>query len=110
MKTYRLRGSVSVQKHGILESLEENIDVMGRKKKKEWMTNARLSKMDGRQSENQKPYRQLDKEIKQDCEIAKDYYKANCEEIECLEKENKSSSAHQKIKEITDRKHSMKKN
>ena len=35
MKTYRLRGSVSVQKHGILESLKENIDFVEGKKKKD---------------------------------------------------------------------------
>ena len=56
-------------------------------------------------------YNKLDKEIKKRCRLAKEQWvRGQCEEIEDLERKHQARLMHTKVKELTDRKHSIKSN
>ena len=84
-------------------SANEIIPNRERRRKQEWMSEAILEKMNRRRlKKNKTPeYKALDKEIREDCSIAKDrWLNEQCTEVERLEKID-TQVMHNKIKEMT---------
>ena len=91
------------------EGLKEAVTKNDRKKRKTWMTDEILDKMDQRRKQksdgDKVGYDELNREIRADCEMAKDeWYQNRCNEIEELERKHKSRALHQRVKELRDRK------
>ena len=89
-----------------------NLPKCQKQAKKEWMTGEILELMKQRKEQKNKSevrYQKLEKEIRNKCREAKEkWYNEQCEEIEELEKGYKMNKMHAKIKELTNRKHSVK--
>ena len=76
-------------------------------KKKPWMTDDILMKMEERKkckNIDSDKYKQLNKEIEKICRQTKEkWYADQCEEIELLEKQYKTREMHKKVKDLTNR-------
>ena len=71
------------------------------------MTEGILDKMDERRNKERNPqrYEELDLEIRQECNTAKEnWINEQCEEVEQLERSHRIESMHKKIKEVIGRK------
>ena len=77
------------------------------KKKKPWMTDDILRKMEERKkfkNIDSDKYKQLDKEIETLCRQTKEKWHVDqCEEIELLEKQHRTREMHKKVKDLTNR-------
>ena len=70
------------------------------------MTDDILNKMDERKAvkgRNEEHYQQLNKEISNDCRLAKEnWLNEQCREVEDLERQFRTKEMHQKVKQITE--------
>ena len=92
-------------KQSINQALTSSLPKRTNRKKQHWMTDDILNKMDKRKEmkgKDEQKYRQLDKEISNECNSAKiKWLNEQCENIEELEKHFRSKEMHQKIKQVT---------
>ena len=91
-------------KMSLVESVKEILPKKEKKKKSKWISDEILQLMEHRQQitdRNSKEYKDADKNIKNQCRIAKEIWlNDKCKEIE---QERNSASMHKKIKELTRR-------
>ena len=91
-------------KMSLVESAKEILPKKEKKKKSKWISDEILQLMEHRQQitdRNSKEYKDADKNIKNQCRIAKEIWlNDKCKEIE---QERNSASMHKKIKELTRR-------
>ncbi len=96
---------VKIFQSNIKEAAKKSIPNCSKKKHKPWITQEILELMNKRRKlkRNSKMYKQLDREIRNACQKAKEMmYNNQCQEIEELEKKN-SQLMHTKIKETTNK-------
>ncbi len=92
------------------ESAKSILPKVERKGKQKWMTNDILMKMDARRNLKSKPllYDALDKEIRRDCQEAKEQMLTEqCERIEQLDAANRTNLMHEEIRKVTGRKQGL---
>ena len=99
-----------MMKESILESAKEHIPVTKRKEDKKWMSSEILGLMEERRKAkaDEQKYSELDKQVKQRCNEAKErWINTQCEAIEANTRIN-GKTMHQKIKEVIGTKASTK--
>ena len=86
------------------ETADEIVPKQERRRRQSWMTEGILDKMDERRrnkERNPQRYEELDLEIRQECNTAKEnWINEQCEEVEQLERSHRIESMHKKIKRI----------
>ena len=89
-------------KVSLTEALKTSLPKKTNRKKAKWITDDILNKMDEREAvkgRNEECYQQLNKEISNDCRVAKEnWLNKQCREVEDLERQFRTKGMHQKIK------------